>query len=74
MTLGAVAVCQEHAQRMASVHRHVVTVAERGAWHACHRLNNGEFLEPAAEKWSMGINLCAATPGPNRDRRDGGPH
>jgi hypothetical protein len=51
-----------------------VTAAKRDTWHACHRLNGGELLELAVEKWSTWLNLCAATPGPTRDGWEGGPH
>jgi hypothetical protein len=48
-----------------------VTTVERCTWHVCHRLNNSELLELAAEKWSMGLNPCAATPGPTQDGWEG---
>jgi hypothetical protein len=49
-------------------------MVKRGTWRACLRLNGGELLEPVAEKRSLGLNPCAATPGPTQDDWVGGPH
>jgi hypothetical protein len=46
----------EHVQTARTTCSCTVTAAEHCTWRACHGLNGGELLEPAAEKWSMGLN------------------
>jgi hypothetical protein len=54
-----------------TTHRRAVTVVERGTWRACHRLNDGELLEPVLEKCFTGLNPCTTTPRPTQDGREG---
>jgi hypothetical protein len=64
----------EHVQTARTTRSRAVTAAEHCTWRACHGLNGGELLEPAAEKWSTRLNPWAATPGPTQDGREGGLH